>query len=101
MSGYKATRYEVDLHNKLALPLASLLMVMIATPLSIQQVRSGGASKGIAIAVFIAFIYWGLVSIGTALGRSGTLPPQESAWLANVFFAVASVYILFRMQRTI
>jgi len=101
MSGYKATRYEVDLHNKLALPLASLLMVMIATPLSVQRVRSGGASKGIAIAVFIAFIYWGLVSIGTALGRSGALPPQESAWIANVFFTVASAYVLFRMQRTI
>ncbi len=101
MSGYKATRYEVDLHNKLALPLASLLMVMTATPLSVQRVRSGGASKGIAIAVFIAFIYWGLVSLGTALGRSGALTPQESAWIANVFFAVASIYILFRMQRTI
>jgi lipopolysaccharide export system permease protein len=101
MSGYKATRYEVDLHSKLALPLASLLMVMIAIPLSVQQVRSGGASKGIAIAVFIAFIYYGLVSVGTALGRSGALPPLESAWLANVLFAVASAYILFRMQRTI
>ena len=101
MSGYKATRYEVDLHSKLALPLASLLMVMIATPLSVQKVRSGGASKGIALAVFIAFIYYGLVSVGTALGRSGALPPLESAWIANVFFAVASTYILIRMQRTI
>ena len=99
--GYKAVRYEVDLYNKLAFPLASLLMVMIATPLSVQRVRSGGASKGIAIAVFIAFIYYGLASIGTALGRSGALPPLESAWLANVFFAAASAYILFRMQRTI
>jgi lipopolysaccharide export system permease protein len=101
LSGYKATRYEVDLHTKLALPLASLLMVMIATPLSVQKVRSGGASRGIAIAVFIAFIYYGLMSVGTALGRSGALPPLESAWIANVVFAVASTYILFRMQKTI
>jgi lipopolysaccharide export system permease protein len=101
MSGYKATRYEVDLQGKLAFPLSSLLMVMIATPLSLQKVRSGGASKGIAFAVLIAFIYSGLVSVGTALGRSGTLPPLEAAWLANVLFASASAYILFRMQRTI
>jgi lipopolysaccharide export system permease protein len=101
MSGYKATRYEVDLYSKLALPLASLLMVMISTPLSVQQVRSSGASKGIALAVFIAFIYWGLMSVGTALGRSGALPPLESAWLANVFFAAASIIVLFRMQRSV
>jgi lipopolysaccharide export system permease protein len=100
MSGYKAARYEVDLHSKLAFPLSSLLMVLIATPLSIQKVRSGGFGKGIAIAVLIAFIYWALMSVGTALGRSGALPPLEGAWLANVLFAGASLYILFRMQRT-
>ncbi len=100
MSGYKAARYEVDLHSKLAFPLSSLLMVLIATPLSIQKVRSGGFGKGIAIAVLIAFIYWAVMSIGTALGRSGALPPIEGAWLANVLFTGASLYILFRMQRT-
>lgn len=101
MTGYKATRYEVDLHGKLAFPLSSLLMVMIAIPLSLQKVRSGGTSRGIAFAVLIAFIYGGLMSVGTALGRSGALPPLEAAWLANVLFASASAYILFRMQRTI
>jgi lipopolysaccharide export system permease protein len=100
MSGYKAARYEVDLHSKLAFPLSSLLMVLIATPLSIQKVRSGGFGKGIAIGVLIAFIYWALMSIGTALGRSGALAPFEAAWLANVLFASISLYVLFTMQKT-
>jgi lipopolysaccharide export system permease protein len=62
-------------------PFSSLLMVMLATPLSLQRVRSGGAGKGIAIAVFISFAYWGLLSIGTALGRSGAVPPLIASWL--------------------
>jgi len=99
-SGYKASRYEVDLYSKLSFPLSSLLMVLIATPLSIQKVRSGGFGKGIAFAVLIAFAYWALMSVGTALGRSGALPPLEAAWLANVLFATASLYTLFRMQKT-
>jgi len=99
-SGYNAARYEVDLYSKLSFPLSSLLMVLIATPLSLQKVRSGGVGKGIALAVFIAFIYWGLVSVGTALGRSGVLPPLGAAWIANVLFASASLTILFRMQKT-
>jgi lipopolysaccharide export system permease protein len=100
MSGYKAGRYEVDLYSKLAFPLSSLLMVLIATPLSIQKVRSGGFGKGIAIAVVIAFAYWMVMSVGTALGRSGALPPMAGAWLANAVFAVASLYVLFRLQKT-
>jgi len=99
-SGYKAARYEVDLYSKLSFPLSSLLMVLIATPLSLQKVRSGGFGKGIAFAVLIAFAYWALMSVGTALGRSGALPPLESAWLANVFFALTSFYTLYRMQKT-
>ncbi len=99
MSGYKAARYEVELYNKLSFPLSSLLMVLIATPLSLQKVRSGGLGKGVAFAILIAFVYWGLMSVGTALGRSGALPPLEAAWLANVLFAGASAYALFRMQK--
>jgi lipopolysaccharide export system permease protein len=100
IGGYKAARYEVDLYNKIAFPLSSLLMVLIATPLSIQKVRSGGFGKGIAIAVLIAFVYWAFMSVGTALGRSGALPPLESAWLANSVFTAASLYVLYRMQKT-
>ncbi len=100
MSGYKAARYEVDLYNKLAFPLSSLLMVLIATPLSLQKVRSGGFGKGIAIAILIAFVYWALMSAGTALGRSGALPPFQAAWLADVLFGSSAFYILYRMQKS-
>jgi lipopolysaccharide export system permease protein len=101
LSGYKAATYEVDLHSKLAYPLASLLMIMISIPFGVHKVRSGGAGKGIAIAVAIAAVYWLLTSVGASLGHSGVLPPAVSAWLANIFFAVSSAVVLFRMQRSI
>jgi lipopolysaccharide export system permease protein len=97
--GYKAVRYEVDLHSKIASPFACLLMVMIAAPLSMRQARSGGAARGIALAVMIAAIYWALMSGGRALGMSGTLPPLYAAWLANVIFAALAFAALMRMQR--
>jgi len=98
-SGYNAVRYEVELYNKLAFPLSSLLMVMIATPLSLHRVRSGGAGKSIALAVFIAFGYWGLLSIGSALGRSGTLPPMAASWFANALFSLYAGAMMARMHR--
>jgi lipopolysaccharide export system permease protein len=100
-SGYKAAKYEVDLHSKLAFPLASLLMVLISIPFSIHKVRGGGAAKGFAIAVMIALCYWTLASVGASLGTSGVLPPAAAAWLANLLFAGAAVIVLVRMQRTI
>ncbi len=99
--GYNSPQYEVDLYLKLAFPLSSLLMAMIATPLSLQRVRSGGAGWSIAFAVLIAFAYWALMSTGTALGRSGALSPLIAAWIANIFFAGASAYALTRMHREI
>jgi lipopolysaccharide export system permease protein len=99
-SGYKAVAYEIDLHNKLAFPLSSFLMVMISIPFSIHKVRAGGAGKGFAFAVFIVFVYWTFTSIGASLGRSGALPPAIGAWLANFVFTTASVIILYRMQKT-
>jgi lipopolysaccharide export system permease protein len=100
-SGYKAVRYEVDLHGKVAYPFASLLMVLIATPFSIQRVRSGGAARGIALSLVIAAVYWALTSSGRALGLSGTMPPVQAAWLANIVFAVLAAAAIFRMQRQV
>ena len=98
-SGYKAVRYEVDLHSKLSYPLASLLMVMIATPFSLQHIRSGGAARGIATAVMIAAIYWALMSFGRAMGLSGMLRPVQAAWLPNTAFALLAGFSLVRMQK--
>jgi len=100
-SGYNAAPYEVDLHSKLSFPLSSLLMVLISIPFSIHKVRAGGAAKGFAIAVLIAFIYLTLMNVGVSLGNSGTLPPLAAAWLANVVFAATSVVVLVRMQKTL
>jgi len=100
-SGYEATKYEVDLHSKLAFPLTSLLVVLISIPFSFHKVRSGGAAKGFAFAILIAFAYLTLMGIGQSLGNSSILPPLIAAWLANIIFAVASILILIRMQKTV
>jgi lipopolysaccharide export system permease protein len=100
-SGYNATQYEVDLYTKIAFPVSSLLMVLISIPFSIHKVRSGGAGKGFAFAVLIAFIYWTLMSVGASLGKSGTIPPYFAAWLANIIFGLISLVVLVRLQRSV
>jgi len=100
-SGYESAKFEVDLQGKLAFPLSSLLVVLISVPFAFHKVRSGGAAKGFAIAILIAFTYLTLMGIGQSLGNSGKLSPVFAAWLANIIFAVASIVILIRMQKTV
>jgi lipopolysaccharide export system permease protein len=100
-SGYNAVPYEVDLHSKLSFPLASFILVMISIPFSINKVRSGGAAKGFAFAVMIAFVYLTLMSVGASFGNSGALPPVIAAWMANILFAVSSLFVLIKMQKTV
>ncbi len=97
-SGYYLVKYDVALQEKLSMPFACLVMVMIATPLSLLRVRSGGAGWGVAIAILLAFCYWTLTSIGSTFGRSGILPPLVSAWFSNIVFLSAAIVILRRMR---
>jgi lipopolysaccharide export system permease protein len=99
--GYKTSAVEVDLHSKLSFPVSSLIMVLISIPFSFHKVRSGGAGKGFAIALAIAFFYWTFMSVGESLGRSGALPPVAAAWLANLFVGGTALAVLYRMQRTV
>jgi len=90
--GMDATRYEVDLQSKLALPLISPLVVLIAIPFAIKRQMSGSMALSFGIAMLIAFGYWVLAAFCTSLGHSAALPPWLSAWLPNTIFAMIGLF---------
>ena len=96
--GYDATRYLVDLHGKLAFPLVSIILAVIGISFSLRSERSGGIAQGIGVGLFIGFSYWLVFAFGMSLGRSGTLPPLIAAWLGNILFGAASVFLLYRIK---
>ncbi|MBF0170330.1 MAG: LPS export ABC transporter permease LptG [Nitrospinae bacterium] len=85
--GYDATRYQAEMHAKLAFPLISLVMPLIAFPMGIRSSRSGGALVGVGFALVIGALFWFLFSMGVAMGRAGRLPPEFSAYGAHLVFA--------------
>jgi lipopolysaccharide export system permease protein len=90
--GIDATPYEVDLQTKLALPLISLLMVLIAIPFALKRQMSGGMAVSFGLAMLIGFGYWVLAALCISLGHSGALPPWLSAWLPNSIFAMIGLF---------
>jgi lipopolysaccharide export system permease protein len=84
----------VDLHLKLALPAASLVLMLLAVPLAAAGTRltSFAASAGLGLA--LGFGYFVLLAFTRALGQSGALPPALAAWAANGVCAVLGGYYL-------
>jgi lipopolysaccharide export LptBFGC system permease protein LptF len=95
-SGFDTVRLKVQLQKKLAYPLITLVMAILAIPFSAQS-RRGGALAGVAIAVGIAIVYWVTAGVFEAMGNANQLPALLAAWAPDVVFALAGGYMLLRV----
>lgn len=100
-SGVKKTdtaRYAlllVTYESKLARPFASLVFALLAIPLGIRPARSSsGAGFGISIAIVFAFYV--TTTICLAIGQSFPSSSLVMAWLPDIAFLFAGLYLLRR-----
>lgn len=91
--GVDVRKYEVDLHLKYALPMASLVFALVAAPLGMQPTRSA-SSIGFGLSIVIIFLYYVFMSLGSALGQAGTLPPALGGWLQNIVIGGTGVFLI-------
>jgi LPS export ABC transporter permease LptG/LPS export ABC transporter permease LptF len=94
-SGFDVMRLRVQLHKKLAYPLITIVMAVLAVPFALSSGRSG-ALTGVAIALLIAVGYWVLSGLFEAMGNVGQLPPALAAWSPDVIFALAGAYMVLK-----
>lgn len=90
--GIDAAPYEVDLQVKLAFPLISPLMILIALPFALRKQMSGSMAMSFGIAMLIGFGYWVLSAFCISLGHNGALPPWAAAWIPNTIFALIGLF---------
>jgi len=95
-SGFDTVRLKVQLQKKLAFPLITLVMAVLAIPFSAQK-RRGGALAGVAIALGIAIVYWVAAGLFEAMGNANQLPALLAAWAPDFIFALAGGYLLLRV----
>jgi len=84
----------VDLYLKLALPAATIVMVLIGTPLAIRTRRQRSLGTAIGTAIFVGFTYFMVVAFARALGQAGALPPLLAAWISNALFTLVGAFLL-------
>jgi lipopolysaccharide export system permease protein len=90
--GVDATSYEVDLQVKLAFPVISPLMILIAIPFAVRRQMSGSMALSFGMAMLVGFGYWVLSAFCISLGHNGALPPWTAAWVPNAIFAMIGLF---------
>lgn len=97
-SGQNYFPLEVRLHQKLALPMTSLLFILLGATLGAHTLRS--KMQGFGVSLMVVFIYYLFFSIGTAMGDSALIPTWLAAWGADFLLALmASLLIVYRNQK--
>lgn len=97
-SGVEVSRELVQLHMKLAFPLASFIIVLFGAPIASLPRRSGLAFS-FGTTLIISFVYYVLLKFGQSLGYNEKLPPALAAWMGNIVFGVLGFIILFKSRK--
>lgn len=98
-SGARVSNYIVDLHLKLAFPVICLVVVLIGGAMA-TRLRMQSAALGFGLSAVIAFVYWGVMQMGKALGHNGALPPVVAAWMGDAFFGVVGLVMVRQAQKS-
>ncbi len=91
------TAFRVELAMKTSLPFASFFFAIIGASFGLTNNRSG-AFIGFGVSMLIIFFYYVLMSVFTALGKSGFLPAMLSAWAQNIIFAFGGFKLISRIN---
>ena len=94
-SGFDTTRLRVQLNRKLAYPLITLVMAIVAVPFALSAGKRGSIA-GLGAAVGVAIAYWIIAGIFENLGDVNSLPAVLAAWSPDLLFAMAGSYLLLR-----
>lgn len=88
----------IELHQRLALPPACILLALIGIPLGVSS-RKGGKASAFVLTVAIAFSYYmGLISL-IGLARQGALPVPVALWIPNATLLTAALILFARLER--
>jgi LPS export ABC transporter permease LptG len=94
-SGFDVVRLKVALQKKLAFPLITLVMAVLAVPFALSMGRKGALS-GVATALIIALVYWVTSNLFEAMGNVSQLPPLIAAWAPDVIFGLTGGYMILK-----
>ena len=91
---------EVQLFDKLALPMATLVFVLIGVPLAITPPRVR-YNRGFLFSILIIFAFYVLRALSISFGAAGKISPFIAAWLPDIILTLLGAYLYHKKVYTI
>lgn len=91
-SGKAVPDLEVELYKKVAFPVTSLVMALVALPFAFRLGRQG-ALYGIGVSIGLGFLFFGVMALSSALGQASVLPPIVAVWAPSAVFGTLATYL--------
>lgn len=96
-SGFDVVRLKVQLNKKLAYPVITFVMALLAVPFALSTGRRG-ALTGVAVAIGIAIVYFLASGLFEAMGNANQLPAAMAAWAPDVIFGLGGGYLVLKVR---
>ena len=90
----------IDLYDKIALPLTTIVLVLIGVPLAITPPRVR-YNRGFLFSILIIFAYYLIRALSISFGETGALIPVIAAFMPNVVLTIAGAALYYRKVYTI
>jgi len=90
--------YETWFNKRLALPVMTLIMLLLAAPVAQSLRRQRGQGLGFMAGIGMGFLYFIADGILQSLGESGMLPPMLAAWSSVALFAAIGITALIKIE---
>ncbi|MBR2068752.1 MAG: LptF/LptG family permease [Candidatus Gastranaerophilales bacterium] len=87
--------YQINLYDKLALPITTLALALIGLPLGITPPRVR-YNRGFLFSIVIIFIYYVIRALSLNLGESGKIAPFLAAWLPVIIISATGLWLFYK-----
>ena len=92
-SGINVVPLTIELQKKLAFPLVTVVMTLLAIPFGMTTGKRG-TLYGIGIGIVLALSYYVVGNAFAAIGKAGMLDPILAGWAPNILAAGSAAYLL-------
>ena len=98
LAGKDTLKHRVEFHQKISYPFISIVLALLAIPLSLRSSRHGGVLFCVGINLAMGFVFSFLYAMGVSLGFGGFFSPLFAAWGPFILFSSLGFYLLFTLD---
>ena len=85
----------IELFDKLALPVTTIVFVLVGVPLAITPPRVR-YNRGFLFSILIIFAYYLIRALSISFGEAGAMPAFIAAWLPNIILAIVGSIMYYK-----